>query len=518
MERIMEDIELLQEYATQNSEPAFESLVSRHVNMVYSVALRQLGNPHHAEEVTQAVFVILAKKSRSLRKGTILSGWLYQTARLTARNFLRGEIRRQQREQEAYMQSLTNETESDVWPQIAPLLDDAMARLGEKDRNAIALRFFDGKSLQEVGADLGVSEDAAKMRVGRAVEKLRGFFSKRGVALSATLVSSVIAANSVQAAPAGLISSATIAATKGISLSASTLTLIKGTMKIMAWTKMKIGIAVGAAILLATGTTAVVLSKSATDSDTSPQEILQKAQETYASLTSYSATGKNVSEFSGGEMEIGGTGGGGRGGGGKFFPQGLSQTQTLSIKMARPNLYRIEWEQKITPAYTNLGAVWSSGDGDFYLLVGKVTKMRDRKTSFATAAGVSGAGTATVPSAFFNTGSENSLASFAAGTDVALEKDEVVNGVNCHVLSRTMPSPKNSGFVSDDEMRMTLWIGKSDHLIHQRRIVFKDFKVNLPNNSGSMAAKQMVSTETFEKIEVDKPMAKEDFVYNVPEK
>src|SRR5690242_3473812 len=100
MEPIMEDIELLQEYATKNSEQAFETLVSRHVNMVYSVAFRQLGNAHHAEEVTQAVFVILAKKSHVLRKGTILSGWLYQTARLTARNFLRGEIRRQQREQE----------------------------------------------------------------------------------------------------------------------------------------------------------------------------------------------------------------------------------------------------------------------------------------------------------------------------------------------------------------------------------------------------------------------------------
>ena len=104
----MDDIELLRQYAAENSQEAFRTLVSRHVNMVYSVAMRQLNNSHHAEEVTQAVFVILAKKAGSLRKGTVLSGWLYHTARLTSKNFLRGEIRRQQRDQEAYMQSLSN--------------------------------------------------------------------------------------------------------------------------------------------------------------------------------------------------------------------------------------------------------------------------------------------------------------------------------------------------------------------------------------------------------------------------
>src|SRR5450756_818508 len=117
------DIELLGEYVRGNSETAFETLVARHVNLVYSVALRHVGNPHQAQEITQAVFIILAKKARGLSKNTILSGWLYQTTRLTAANFLRGEIRRQRREQEAYMQSALNKSEPDVWPQIAPLLD-----------------------------------------------------------------------------------------------------------------------------------------------------------------------------------------------------------------------------------------------------------------------------------------------------------------------------------------------------------------------------------------------------------
>ena len=178
----LDDIELLAQYARDNSEAAFATLVTRHVNLVYSTALRNAGNPHAAEEITQAVFIILARKARSLSPQTILSGWLYQTARLTAANFLRAEIRRQHREQEAYMQSLLNEPEPNVWPQIAPLLDAAMAGLGEKDRNAVVLRFFENKSLGEVGRALGASEDAAKMRVNRALDKLRKFFSKRGVA------------------------------------------------------------------------------------------------------------------------------------------------------------------------------------------------------------------------------------------------------------------------------------------------------------------------------------------------
>src|ERR1039458_9270940 len=124
-----DDIALLRQYAERNAESAFATLVEKYVNLVYSTALRSVGNSHAAEEITQAVFIILARKARSLSQGTILSGWLYQTARLTAANFLRAEIRRQHREQEAYMQSLLNELEPEVWPQIAPLLERKSTRL-----------------------------------------------------------------------------------------------------------------------------------------------------------------------------------------------------------------------------------------------------------------------------------------------------------------------------------------------------------------------------------------------------
>jgi RNA polymerase sigma factor (sigma-70 family) len=256
----LDDIALLRQYTEQNSEEAFAALVARHVNKVYSVALRHTHNPHQAEEITQAVFVILARKSRHLGRRVILEGWLYQTARLTAVTFIRSEIRRARREQEAHMQTLLNENESDVWTQIAPLLDVAIAGLNEADRHAIVLRFFYGKSMKEVGIALGGSEDAAKMRLNRAVEKLRGFFTKRGMVLPVTALAAAISANTVQSAPAMLAKTATaVAFAKGATASGSTLTLIKGTLKVMAWTKAKSIVVIGVAAILVAGTTGLVV-------------------------------------------------------------------------------------------------------------------------------------------------------------------------------------------------------------------------------------------------------------------
>jgi RNA polymerase sigma factor (sigma-70 family) len=265
----LDDHTLLRQYAEQNSETAFAALVARHVDKVYSTALRHTRNVHAAEEITQAVFVILAKKSGRLGAKVILSGWLYETARLTALTFIRSEIRRARREQEAHMQTTLNSggdasspfTTETVWPHIAPLLDDAMAKLSAADRHAIVLRYFDGKSLGEVGAALGASEDAAKKRVTRAVEKLRGWFTKRGVTLTATVLTAAISANSVQAAPMGLAATVTATAAKGAVVSGSTLTLIKGALKIMAWTKMKMAVMVGVGVLLAAGTATVTVEK-----------------------------------------------------------------------------------------------------------------------------------------------------------------------------------------------------------------------------------------------------------------
>jgi uncharacterized protein (TIGR03435 family) len=258
-----DDLTLLQAYARQNSEAAFAALVARHVNLVYSVALRSGRDPHLAQEITQAVFIILARKAESLGPQTILPGWLCRTARYAGANALTIQRRRQHREQEAHMQSILNEPEPDAWPQIAPLLDQAMEQLGKKEHDALVLRFFEGKNFKEVGAALGASEDTARMRVNRALEKLRKFFTKRGVVSTTAIIAGAISANSVQAAPVTLAKSVTaVAIAKGAAASGSTLTLIKGALKIMAWTKAKTVIVIGASFLLAAGTTSVVIHKS----------------------------------------------------------------------------------------------------------------------------------------------------------------------------------------------------------------------------------------------------------------
>jgi len=259
-----DDLTLLREYSQTQSEPAFTALVDRHVNLVYSVALRQVNDPHLAEEITQAVFIILARKADSIGDKTILPGWLCRTARFVSARAVRTQHRRQQREQEAHMQSLLNEPESDNWQQIAPMLDGAMGQLGQKDHDAVVLRFFENKNFAEVGAALGASEDAAKMRVSRALEKLRKFFTKRGVALSGAAITGAISANSVQAAPVALAKTVTvIAVAKGAAAaSASTLALVKGTMKMMTWIKIKTAVVVGVCVLLAIGVVAVSESES----------------------------------------------------------------------------------------------------------------------------------------------------------------------------------------------------------------------------------------------------------------
>ena len=247
-----DDMELLQEYARRNSEQAFAALVSRHINLVYSVALRQTGAAHLAEEITQTVFIILARKASSLGSKTILAGWLCRTARYASANVLTVQRRRQNREQEAHMQSVLNEPESDAWTKISPLLDGALEHLGEKDHNAIVLRFFEGKDLKQVGAALGTGEDAAKMRVHRALEKLRGYLTKRGVALPAAALTAAISANAVQAAPAGLAVTISATTVKGAAVAASVTALVNGTIKTITMTTIQKAF-ITAAIIVAAG-------------------------------------------------------------------------------------------------------------------------------------------------------------------------------------------------------------------------------------------------------------------------
>ena len=253
-----DDFELLRQYVERGSSEAFGALVERHSGMLHGAALRVVRDESLAEEITQAVFIILARKAASLRRGTILPGWLYRTARFVALEALRAERRRQQHLRHFAQLNDSSQTAS-LWNQIAPLLEEAMNRLGATDRDAVVLRFLEQRSFAEVASALGTSEAAAKMRVGRALEKLRNTFARHGVTVPAMALFAALSAHGASAAPAGLPTTVVTAAlAQDAAVHSSLMVLVKGGLKIMAWNKMKSSVVAGAIVLLLAGGAVVV--------------------------------------------------------------------------------------------------------------------------------------------------------------------------------------------------------------------------------------------------------------------
>ena len=243
------DSELLARFARSRSEDAFAELVRRHVNLVYSAALRQVGGDGHlAQDVAQTVFSDLARKAPALVRRATLTGWLYTSARFAAAKIARAEHRRRDRE-EQFMREPNDAAPETDWEQLRPVLDEVMHQLQETDREAILLRYFENQPFAEIGARCGLNENAARMRVDRALEKLRGLLATRGVTTAAALAS-VISAHAVQVAPVSL--AATLTTTSLAGAGAGTLTF----WNIMNMTKLKLGI--GALVVVGASTALIV--------------------------------------------------------------------------------------------------------------------------------------------------------------------------------------------------------------------------------------------------------------------
>ncbi len=246
------DQTLIRAYVCRRCEQSFAELVGRHVNLVHSTALRIVRAAALAEEVTQGVFLALARHSAQLQGRSSLTGWLYETTRNLSINTVRSEERRRQRESEAAnMKTLIVDESQETWHLLAPHLDEAIAQLKRGEREVILWRYFEHKTAEQIGVRLGLGPGAAQKRVARAMDHLRAIFAKRGITISVAILAAFLSAEAVKAAPAGL----TVAAIAAVNNLAS-LTTTSTIQLIMASTQAKIGIA---ALMAASVTTPIVL-------------------------------------------------------------------------------------------------------------------------------------------------------------------------------------------------------------------------------------------------------------------
>jgi RNA polymerase sigma factor (sigma-70 family) len=250
------DAELLRRYAETRSEEAFTELVQRHLAFVYAAALRQVGGSvHRAEDVTQAVFTDVARKAEQLAQRPELIGWLYTSTHFAAAKLKRAEQRRQTHEQEAHamQQMLSSDGTAAEWERLRPVIDDVMHALPERDREAILLRFFQSCPFAEVGRRLDLSEDAARMRVDRALDKLRDLLAKRHITSTTAALGLLLANQPAVAMPAGLAASVTGAVLVNVVAGGGGAATALSVFKIMSMTKVQFGVA-GALLILAFST------------------------------------------------------------------------------------------------------------------------------------------------------------------------------------------------------------------------------------------------------------------------
>lgn len=276
----MDDWQLIDWYAQQQSEAAFGALVERHAGLVYASALRQVRDPDLARDIAQAVFVLLARKAKTLRKGTVVAGWLFQTTRFVAARALRSEQRRQRREREVFeMQPF--DTPDTAWQRMEPLLDDVLGQLRTEDRDAILLHYMEGRSMREVGAALGVTEGAAKKRVSRAIEKMRTLLARRGAAISSPVIAGALTIGGNAAVPPSVLG-AIMTSVGGSATSSAAAALVLDVIAVLRWTKIRIA----AGMIAAVGLMGIWISVQVSRSSAEPRLAAAPAKESQTTLPS----------------------------------------------------------------------------------------------------------------------------------------------------------------------------------------------------------------------------------------
>ena len=468
----MDDQRLLRQFVEHNSQEAFAALTKRYLSLVYSVCRRELDDTDAAEDVTQAVFLILARKAPALRRNVVLSGWLFQTARFAAKN-----ARLQAQRRAAYEQKVAeamepqSQREDPTWTEIEPILNQSLAALGEGERDCILLRFFQGLSFAEAGAALGLSEEAARKRVTRALEKMRRFFGKQGVIVPSAALAVLLSAHAAKAvstacqANVAAVTTGVLAGHLPLGLAGSHVyQLSEGALKAMkiAQIKLAVGLAATAAIGLTTYTVAKGVTLPLTKAHQvapmmdvpkpghllaqdpgktlSAAQIAARSREAYAALESYQVTTKVTSQAVMGDD-----------------PTVHEYHTTAAIQFVRPGKLRADG----TDMSGNPFALVSDGVATAQTQIGDTRAWRkadSAEMAIASVTGTAQSAATTIPAVLLGTNWANPL---PKGRQFDAEvREDPLDGQACYVLTATTGGATNAGTQS-------LWIDEKTFLLRR---------------------------------------------------
>lgn len=520
----MEDRLLLQRFVKDNSQEAFAALTARYLNLVYAACRRELDDADAAEDVTQAVFLILARKAPSLGRNVVLSGWLFQTARFAAKNARLQATRRAAYEQKAagaMMEQPQTQTEDEHWAEIEPLLNQSLAALKAGERDCVLLRFFQGASFGEIGKSLGLSEEAARKRVNRSLDKMRQFFTKNGIIVPAVALPVLLAAHAAKAVPLGLApavaqsTAGLVAGHAAVSLTGShAYQLSEGVLKAMKIVQMKVAVGLTAGIIIGSGTYAVVHGMTLTPTKTpqaaifmaallpghilkpaagqatpTAQQVAERCRAAYTALTSYQGTTavENHSLVAGVRHD--------------------SQT-SASIQFARPGKIRTvaTTEGGQIFAYVSDGIVTEESFPMVSGTSGNWKKEVSTEMAIGGATGVSQNAGTTIPALLLGTNWGAPLPLTAGATLDTEVREDAIDDQLCYVLTGHLKTPQMTQTTS-------LWVDKKTYLL--RRSV-SDINsaaqtIQVGGNSYSLPATKMHNDEHFTNERLNQPIPESTF-------